>query len=523
MKLVDKCFEWAIGHLNLLVDTSAKIGRRLGLDSLGPTRPFKRFYRKLSPLARSFVSNVLIGIVVEISLVLLSNVPQVQVVQNQIFDMLMIAYQEMPLPSNSKRVPIRLIEIDEETYRDRRWGGGEPVIAPRAQLAQVIAAALQSGAAQVVVDIALDNRATDEEAELIQKINQSSHDASTHQHLLLVRSLRFAQASQDTPSGTGLALPSLRRSVWDGLADTDIGTVHLHNVAPNFVLSGDHVVREWKLWEIACIEGERDTRMVVLPSVQLELYAVRRGSTTAGVPWNKPQLVTEQVDGRAVPCVWAKTTASRLEHNVRQWIENNLTDLRIGDDRAANRIFFSIPWHSKFASPVISTDSDGRPVSLFRSYSAQQLLGVDAFGQAPPPLPSLRGAVVLIGQTFSESRDFHTTPIGVMPGVIVVANAVDTIFAFDALREPAVAYRIGFTAIVIVLAAFAFAKWPKSRFVNWSFAVALILLLPLTAWLFRRGIWLEIAIPLVAIKIHTAMETRRHGAKRERRKLSNAN
>jgi len=510
MKWLIEIVEALMSRPGSLVDAWKRKERLLGTWFKPWLAPFERVFDHLSPVGQRFTINLIIGIAIEIALFAFHDAPKLQSLQNSIFDMIMTVYSDLPLRGTSGRVPIRLVDIDDATYRDARWGGGEPPIAPRHELANVIVAVLRTGADEVVVDIVLDNRNGPEERELVREVIDSRRDSPNLQHLLLVRSLRLPSREQDaTARATNVeaSLSTVRRAAWDG-APASPG-LQIHDVVPNFVVTSDHVLREWLLWQAACIEdGDESGHMVVFPSVQLELAAIRAGFTRDELPWNQPVPIQEERNGRRVPCIWAHATARRKTDELRQWVSTNL-GLRVSENALASRIMYSIPWLGEYATPTITNSHTATPEPLFVSYSAQQLLGPDALGAAPKELPSMRGSVVLLGQTFAGSQDFHTTPVGNMPGVMVLANSIDTIFAYRSVREPTLLYRFALAALVIGLIAFMLAKWPRSRLVKWAFAVMLVFLLPITIWLFRKGVWLDVALPLIAIRIYVAIEARR--------------
>ncbi|MFG1479798.1 CHASE2 domain-containing protein [Xanthobacter sp. V4C-4] len=166
----------------------------------------------------------------------------------------------------------------------------------------------------------------------------------------------------------------------------------------------DRVVRRWQLSHTACAPAPART----LPSPQLFAAAV------AGVPPrpladvqafadSRTQAVCAPGAGRATPPDWPANP----------------------DPHAA--IAFLIPDGPDLAAPHFIT-RDGRRMPLFRRVSARALMTASGAVAAPRAVADdlLRGRFVIIGASHAESMDGHLTPIGFLPGALIVANAVAT-------------------------------------------------------------------------------------------------
>jgi hypothetical protein len=49
----------------------------------------------------------------------------------------------------------------------------------------------------------------------------------------------------------------------------------------------------------------------------------------------------------------------------------------------------------------------------------------------------VRGRVVVIGASFEDSRDLHETPVGTLPGALVMLDAIKSLNQFGPLHGPA--------------------------------------------------------------------------------------
>lgn len=108
------------------------------------------------------------------------------------------------------------------------------------------------------------------------------------------------------------------------------------------------------------------------------------------------------------------------------------TDLR-------NRIFYSLP-------SLAAADDDQRAVyrdrylGFYERVEASQLLDGRTFAW-PPDL--MQGAVVILGTSAPEGRDWHVTPLGPMSGPEILFNAVRAFSEYAPLSEPSAAASAG--------------------------------------------------------------------------------
>ncbi|MGC1776323.1 MAG: CHASE2 domain-containing protein [Xanthobacteraceae bacterium] len=400
------------------------------------------------------------------------------------------AYGEAPGKSTPS---LTLIDIDEETWRNPLWGGGEPLRAPRDGLWRLIKFALDHKARYLVVDVLIENPPDPEDRQFIQEIENvaSRLDVARDQHILFVRSLRHPL------DASGLLASELRPSPLDAIIDRHIS---LLNVAPYFRVSRDGLLREWQLWRVGCQRDDTNGngRWLVLPSVQLAI-AVLRSNRSADLQTairDKP----ESPPAKCVVDIAALTgtipSAGAVERKMQHWLrdrrdltgtaELNFSDADQND--LTNRIFFKFSYPVKH--PDIQLISAGRIL-------AGRIDGVDA---------NLSGGVVVIGQSFEDARDEHATALGAMPGAMVLINSIDSMLDLRFLHPPSEFYRIVLEAASIIAIGYAMARFDS--FI--ATTVILVSFLPLLGCaiyiLLRASIWYDLSVPILGIFLHRTVE-----------------
>jgi CHASE2 domain-containing sensor protein len=110
--------------------------------------------------------------------------------------------------------------------------------------------------------------------------------------------------------------------------------------------------------------------------------------------------------------------------------------------------------------------------------------------------------VVVIGQSFEAARDQHATPLGVMPGPMVLINSLDSMLNPGLLDEPGRAWKVLIEATLIFVVGFLLA------YRDYVIAVFVILTLFVPLLIFANyllllcGVWMDFAIPLLGMCVH---------------------
>ncbi len=420
-----------------------------------------------------FWQNMLVGLGIALSLPLLRHTEWVDSAQNLAMDTMIqlnAALPRMSAPARGRPShAFTLLDIDEKSYRS--WN--EPYHIPRDKLQGLVRFALEGGARLVVVDVNLNNPGVDKTADAALLHYLESLTEAERGKLVLLR----LTAPPDIP-GRPPAYETLRATIVDALPPQK--TKGINWAHPYFKKDqSDGVVRRWALYLKGCFAG----RPTVLPSVQL-MAAMVLG------PAAERQALTRKFQ-RLLPASCADL-ADRVEKRskARRWL------VAYGYDLAAKglteRILYTMPY-------AVAGQDGHQAMSPDLAIIPAHLITESA---TPPATDAVRGRVVFIGASYAASHDLHMTPLGLMPGVMILANASKSLLVLGPITPPGplVVWPLLLALIVFMSLAFSyFRKLTATVIIN---AVVILVLMPISYFLFRYGIWFDFAAPLLGMQVH---------------------
>ncbi len=286
-----------------------------------------------------------------------------------------------------KALPVTMLDVDDDTRQAWKATGATP----HAALAELIRLSAQSGATGVLLDFDLTGDAADSPADpaLLRLIESYPPDAPL---LMLVRKIVFSR------NGSGPATPVVVRSPYDaGVA----GKANVLWVTTLNDIGSDRAVRRIKLWQTVC-EGQGGT---AYPSVTLVTAArLIEGSsrTSAMAAFLKSRADAECAGTKPAPADWPLVQSESVA--VPYVIANNAE-----------------------APAQLRITQGGKETVALRRISAGRLVSF-ANGEAAPmgeiDRDPFAGRVAIIGASYTASADIHETPLGTMPGALILANSV---------------------------------------------------------------------------------------------------
>ena len=379
---------------------------------------------------------------------------------------------------------------------------GEPLITPRDRLAALVRHAARGGAAAIVLDLDLSRPGGAGDAALAAALAawlpDDTRAAPRLPPLILARTFRLP------PPDGPRALPGERATPFDDLVARAPG---IHWGAPLFQQDADGQVRRWNLWTATC---GTDGRPLVRPSIQLLLAGLLDGDAAqraalaqaleGAVPAECGQADAGCAPGRAAEHGEGHAGEAADGHHPAAEGKTRLgaREVHLRPHATAERVVYQIPWHLAAGESRPTVELDGRQVPVLAVRPAAAVAGA----ADPASAAWLKGHVTIIGASLQDARDSYLTPIGRMPGALIVANAVQSLGHHGELHTPDLTQTIALEAVLILVMSWTFARFESFLGSLLSALAVLLVLLPASLRAFRSGLWLSFAIPLVAIIVH---------------------
>jgi CHASE2 domain-containing sensor protein len=413
--------------------------------------PLRRLWQSLAEKQQRFVANAFVAAIVLVALGFLDQSHWLLRLENTAMDTMMEFNKglgRMSGASGSPQLQFTFLDIDETTHRT--WD--EPHHTPRDKVLQLVNFAASSEASLIVVDIDLSKPGVNPDHDLALASYLSAYGAAGSAPVILVRSFY---------SGTR------GKNDWNEIRPSFLDSYELpaliHWGQPLFQTTlWDGVVRHWNLARFGCFDG----RPVLVPSIQL----------TAAALLSDRAAVNSVAD---IETIGLESCQQRDTNSRAAGSDSHFTfETGIGQ-----RLVYSIPWGAP--APDLVTI----PATVVTE-------SVDTLAS-----DLVQGRVVVIGASFAGSNDIHRTPIGEMPGALIIVNAIKSLVVFGQLREPPAWITWLQQLGVIFLAAWAFSRFDSFIAVGITAAVIVALLVPVSFYFFKYGLWVGFSIPLLAMVI----------------------
>lgn len=456
-------------------------------------------WSSILPRYRHLLTNLGVGLGIFLFLIPFHHKPWLMEIEDASMDWVMQIRQAIiPNPQDQKELPaFVLLDIDDDTYQD--WK--EPLFTPRDRLKNLLEAAVKAQPRLIVVDIDVSQKMP------LAGLEQLTLGLSLHPHDQALRDyfqkyvatcqapttekvtcppIILARAFRETPDQLPLHLrPSFLEETVTNSAP------YVQWASTLFSRSADYFVRRWWLWQPACDDKQQPQ---VVPSVELLAVAL----IVNGISKNSPtQLATALQPFQPKDCQHA------LAPPIPQTIQIGELTVSAGLQDIRQRIVYSLPWQPKKPSSgdLRYTLSDQQGNTKLTVFSAKN------FAISPPNpalLETAKDQVVIIGGSYGEGRDIHATPLGEMPGMLILTNAIYSLLQHEKEELDSLAewQKLLVEAILIAIMSFAFAYWDSFWAMLFSAIFILVVLLPASIALFRYGVWLDFAVPLLTVYLH---------------------
>lgn len=451
--------------------------RYSGQKLSGAARRVQHQWRERSAFQKHLLHCLLVGVSIEIALHFLHHhLACLRELEDMAIDGIMNLQQATTIDQPTP--PFVALDIDEPTYR--AWD--EPFHVPRDRLLKLIDYAVQGRAALVIVDVDLSQRGHDPVADQALQDYLADYGAAGKPPLLLARAFR-----PPLPGQSGL--PTERRSFLE--EDGRLTASPLIQWGSTlFELDQGQLLRRWRLWQLTC--DEQSHQPVVIPSLQL--LAV----TWLRQPHAEPGQVAGQVHTALQTLAPERCDAHPPQPHGDPFAIAGM-ELSAQPKGIAQRILYELPWqlHPGEAYPTLPR-ADGTSAPLLSVFSALPITD----GDKPVARDAIAGRVVVIGGSFWESRDLYLTPLGQMPGFLVLVNAIHSLHQHEEIKPPSLYLKLLITMVLITLSSLLFAGLRSFRAMLLASLIIIVLLLPFSYYGFKAGVWLDFVIPFGAVALH---------------------
>jgi adenylate cyclase len=167
-------------------------------------------------------------------------------------------------------------------------------------------------------------------------------------------------------------------------------------------------------------------------------------------------------------------------------------------------------------SPSWRIDYGGGAGSV-TSFPALPLVEMARAGASPAADNPFAGRIVFVGATFAESRDFYPTPKGMMAGVEIQANMLQTLLARRVLLPPNPLVNLTLMAVACLASAL-LSVWLRGLWVTIATGAVIAVMVVLSYEAYTRGgYWLDFVAPMFVMRLYS-----KWSGKLERRRLQAA-
>lgn len=442
-----------------------------------------RDWKSRWPARFELVLAIVLGVLIEAALVLFQP-PVLSIVRRVADDTAdkMIRLAEGTTDALPGSPAFVLVDIDDASWTAM----GAPNIVPRAKVLDLLRHAAASRPMMTILDIDLSFQGDPDEEKALAAYLAAY--PTTAPPLLLVRPLIGAGRAD------GPALPRPRATGYEAATD---GKANIAFASPLFLRDPDGKIRRWRLYVEACADG----LPVIVQSTHLAAAAIARDrlgepsirlpSTSAG----SPIADLKKSLGPLVPrnCTSRPDTIETVLSS-----QPGLPDITVSGDDVTKRVIYRVAWRDGAVGlgPVVESSLTGK-TQLVAIRPAQAVLAL------PPgaPIPGIENRIVVIGGSFADSGDWHDTPLGKMPGALVLINAAEALTINGTPREPALGERIGISLVFILIISLITSIFRPSV-AAWASAGMVLGLMLVTLGRFKSGVMLDLAVPAVGAFLH---------------------
>ncbi|MDM8559153.1 CHASE2 domain-containing protein, partial [Candidatus Parabeggiatoa sp. HSG14] len=402
-----------------------------------------------------------------------------------------------------KKIPsFAFLDIDNQTYKIWKY----PLFAPRDKIKELIDVAVKEKARLIIVDVDLSQKTLIDEWQ--QEGVQHKSDKALYDYLANYKT--NCQEKTCPPIILDRAFRPLPDSLTEGkkpIHQPRIGFLetavtnsapYIQWAAPLFQPSSyDNAIRRWKLWESICTAEEKPD---IMPSTPLLAAAMIRLDT--------PQQAQDKINEELVRF---KQTVCGDEHIAKSELSKPIKiadglEFTDGVYSTFQRIMYHLPWNppqniaDNWVLRYSQRDSGGEDLPsklILTVFSAQPYL--DSIKTSVGR--KLENKIVFISSSYSDEDNLHSTPLGTMPGGLVVINAFYSLLQYGEMQPTSNWYKLLWLVLLIVAITFIFDFFRNSFWTIIISGIIIVALTPATVYLFANNFWISFVLPLLAVHV----------------------
>lgn len=302
----------------------------------------------------------------------------------------------------SQAMPVTLLDVDDRTREV--WDARTRI--PHQALASLVSLSAEQGAAAILLDVDLAGAESDEQADPRLNALLAGYPADAPSLMLARRIVFSSDVAGNVAARTSIATP------YD---EAVRGKPNIRWITTLNDIGRDRSVRRIRLWQSIC----GNDGAAAYPSALLvvgALFFPPRNEDFSLDQFLRERAAADCATSSPPSTPWPGATAVAV------------TIPYILPDRANARALFRIK-------------SNGKETIVLRRIPASQMVSVDATGArllGEIDSEPFRGRLVMIGASDAASGDLYNTPLGTMPGVLIIANGlVQTERILNSLVMPA--------------------------------------------------------------------------------------
>ncbi|NVN99089.1 MAG: CHASE2 domain-containing protein [Geobacteraceae bacterium] len=407
---------------------------------------------------------VVVGFLIAISYHLIANQSMDENLANVAFDILIRVEKHFAVKEEQRQSPVYFFDIDHQTFK--KWG--EPLQTPRDKVAGLVEAAWRNNSKVVVLDILLD------------KTDCCNVAGDKKLRGLLEKMLRDnAQTKVIFPVAVGVD-GERKLNIYDDLIDKKSANgeqIFFRGIPAVSASAKDLINRYWAAF--AKGRSPKNNTSEILWSSPLLAAAIYENNLSQLDDAAAKLLSNQDAKGKTTVTLGGKKLViplNRSEHRAEIYTQ---------------RIRFRL-------IPPTAPYYESNLLPVMRMAGVIESVGFNAFKE------DLAGKIVIIGNSSPDTWDIRQTPIGRLPGMYVVGNAVNTIVSGAQPVQTHWWISLMVEGAVIILAAFLFARVSSMAAQSATSAIFLTIALPVSWYLFSRwGLFFNFVIPVFGMSIIT--------------------